>query len=139
MRKPGADGIRRDKRGRPGRGTEPARGSGARRWLAIGALLIAAGTAAAAARGAPPADLKLAPPGQQVTGIGFCRGEYEVTLRDGSTRLFPEYNLSFKTDAGSHGPRPQVPVLVPAGRVGDRAFVVFAGLDELKATPRNSC
>ena len=107
------------------------------RGLATGVVLLM--PAAAAAQLAPPTDLKLAPPSQQVTGIGYCRGEYELTFRDGLARRFPEYNLSFKTDASAHGPRPQVPVLVPAGRVGDRAFVVFAGLDELKAAPRNSC
>lgn len=50
-----------------------------------------------------------------------------MTLRDGSVRGFPEYNLSFKTDSTENGPDPGVSALISAGRVGDRALVIVAG------------
>jgi hypothetical protein len=80
-----------------------------------------------------PPDLKALAPGQQVSSVRYCRGVYEVALKDGSVRSFKEYDLGFKTDTGTRGPDAAAPALVPTGRVGDRAFVIFAGLDELKA------
>ncbi|HEY7648001.1 MAG TPA: hypothetical protein VID04_03270 [Methylomirabilota bacterium] len=109
-----------------------------RRWasagvsLAFGLMVTAAIDAAAWAQREPP-DLKALAPGQQVSSVRYCRGVYEVALRDGSVRSFKEFDLGFKTDTSAKGPDAATPALVPTGRVGDRAFVVFAGLDELKA------
>lgn len=82
--------------------------------LALGSMAVMGGPAGAQ-REAP--DLKALAPGQQVSSVRYCRGVYEVALKDGSVRAFKEFD----------------PALVPTGQVGDRAFVVFAGLDELKA------
>jgi cytochrome c len=79
-----------------------------------------------------PSDLKALAPGQQVSFVRYCRGMYEVALKDGSVRTFKEFDLGFKTDTSARGPTAAAPALVPTGRVGDRAFVIFAGLDELK-------
>jgi hypothetical protein len=64
---------------------------------------------------------------------------WEVALKDGSVRSFKEYDLGFKTDTSPKGPDATISALVPTGRVGDRAFVVFAGLDELKDAPKRGC
>jgi len=93
----------------------------------------------ARAQDRPLANLKDVPRGQQVTGVGYCRGQYDVTLGDGSARTFKEYHLAFKIDSSANGPRPAHPALVPTGRVGDRAFVVFADLDELRGTVQAAC
>jgi hypothetical protein len=47
--------------------------------------------------------------------------------------------LAFKTDSSPNGPKPAKPALVPTGRVGDRAFVVFADLEELRRTLKGAC
>jgi hypothetical protein len=107
-------------------------------WASAGVGLVfvsmltgAMGDAAWAQR--EPPDLKALAPGQQVSSVRYCRGAYEVALKDGSVRSFKEFDLGFKTDTSARGPDAAAPALVPTGRVGDRAFVIFAGLDELKA------
>lgn len=54
------------------------------------------------------ANLRDLPTRQQVTNVSFCRGEYDVSIGDGSARRLKEYS-----------------------GLGDRAFVVFADLEEL--------
>lgn len=85
------------------------------------------------------ADLKNPPPQQRVTAIGHCRSEYDVFLGDGTSRKFREYDLAFKVDSSAQGPVEAKPVLVPTGRVGDRAFVVFATIEELRSAMRAEC
>jgi len=96
------------------------------------ALLLVASASALAQQERPPADLKGVPTGRQVASVSYCSGAYQVGLRDGSTR-------TFKTDTGGSGPAKGTPALVPAGRVGDRAFMVFSGLDELKDALTTRC
>ncbi len=103
---------------------------------AVGLLLMLSGSALAQR---DPTDLKALPPGQQVAALSYCRGVWEVALKDGSIRSFREYDLGFKTDTSPKGPDVTIPALVPTGRVGDRAFVVFAGLDELKTALKRGC
>jgi cytochrome c len=100
--------------------------------LAFASMITVALAGAAWGQREPP-DLKALAPGQQVSSVRYCRGLYEVALKDGSVRSFKEFDLGFKTDTSAKGPEAATPALVPTGRVGDRAFVVFAGLDELKA------
>jgi hypothetical protein len=76
---------------------------------------------------------------QRVMTISYCRGAYDVALGDGSVRTFKEYDLAFKVDSSGNGPSPAKPALVPTGRVGDRAFVVFAKLEELRAAVKAQC
>jgi len=91
------------------------------------------------APGRAPENLKDLSAGRTVNSITYWRGLYEVSLGDGSIRRFKEYDLAFKTDASPSGPPAAKPALVPTGRVGDRAFVVFADLDELRRMPKASC
>jgi hypothetical protein len=74
-----------------------------------------------------------------VEALGYCKGRYEVKLKDGSSRRFQEFGLSFKIDSGPNGPKPGVPTLVQAGKVGDRALVIFSGLEEMKTLPQQAC
>jgi hypothetical protein len=83
--------------------------------------------------------LKVLPERQRVRAVSYCRGAYAVALGDGSVRTFKEYDLAFKIDSSDHGPAPGAPALVLTGRVGDRAFVVFANLDQLHTAVRAEC
>jgi hypothetical protein len=99
---------------------------------------LASSDALAQERTAP--NLKDLPPRQRVMVISYCRGAYDVALADGSARTFKEYDLAFKIDSSANGPNPARPALVvPTGRVGDRAFVVFADLEELRTALRAGC
>jgi cytochrome c len=84
-------------------------------------------------------DLKTVPPDHQVQAVTYCKGVYRLTLKDGSAAEFTEFNLRFKTDSGPNGPDPGAAVLVPAGMAGDRAFVVFAEPDAMKAFLKKTC
>jgi len=105
---------------------------------ATAALLLLL-TGIALAQNRPAANLKELPPGQEVTNVGYCRGEYDVSLRNGTNRTFKEYDLAFKVDSSANGPRQAKPALVPSGRMGDRAFVVFANLEELRGSLKVAC
>jgi cytochrome c len=77
-------------------------------------------------------DLKQVGKDRRVTAIRHCGDAYHVTTEAGRTTPFWEFNLRFKTDSSPLGPSPGKPVLAPAGMRGDRAQVVFSGLDDLK-------
>ena len=77
-------------------------------------------------------DLKQVGKDRRVTSIRYCGDAYHVTTEAGRTTPFWEFNLRFKTDSSPLGPERGKPVLVPAGMQGDRAQVVFSGLDDLK-------
>jgi hypothetical protein len=106
----------------------------------IALLLVIAASLGASAQ--PPergsADLKALPADRQVTSVAYCNGAYRLG-KGGSARTFTEYDLAFKTDTGAAGPAKGTPALVPIGRVGDRAFLVFSGLDELKDALTTHC
>jgi len=106
--------------------------------LAISSVL-ALGVGMAFAHEGNIVNLRTAPPDHQVEAAGYCKGEYRLKLRDGSTRWFKEFDLRLKTDSGPNGPQPGTPVLVPAGMVGDRAFVIFSDPDEMKAFLKKTC
>lgn len=101
--------------------------------------VLALGLGVAVAHEGKIVNLKAVPPDHQVEAGGYCRGRYEVKLKDGSTRQIAEFDLRFKTDSSPNGPRPGAPVLVPAGMAGDRAFVIFADPDEMKAFLKKTC
>jgi len=107
--------------------------------IAVLLVLVASTGALAQPPERPPADLKAVPTDRQVTSVSYCRGAYQVALKDGSTRTFKEYDRAFKTDTDGSGPAKGTPALVPTGRVGDRAFLVFNGLDELKDALTTRC
>jgi cytochrome c len=87
----------------------------------------------------PRRNLKEAPPADRVTAIRYCKDTYWVTTAAGKTRTFWEFNLRFKTDSSPDGPTKGAPVLLAASMQGDRAFVIFAGPEELGATIRRKC
>jgi len=84
-------------------------------------------------------DLKGAPSQQRVEALSYCAGKFRVGFKDGSRREFSEIDLRLKIDSGPLGPRAGLPVLVPAGTVGDRANLVFSSPEELKAMLVHSC
>ena len=85
------------------------------------------------------ADLKSLGPEGQVAAIRYCGDTYEVTTVSGQTIAFWEFNLRFKTDSGDKGPRPGQPALLQASMMGDRAFVIFAGPEEISAFIQAKC
>lgn len=76
-------------------------------------------------------NLKKVEPAKQVKTITYCRDTYRVTTADGKTRAFWERNLRFMTDSGKDGPEQNVPAIMPAGMLGDRAAVIFAAPEEI--------
>ena len=60
-------------------------------------------------------------------------------VESGETHQFWEFNLRFKTELQRQGPRTGAPVLIPASMMGDRAFVIFAGPDEISARIASKC
>ena len=84
-------------------------------------------------------DLKALGPRNQVSGIRHCADTYEVSTADGATEPFWEFNLRFKTDGSDLGPEPGRPVLLGAGMMGDRAFVVFRSPTEISAFIQDEC
>jgi cytochrome c len=80
----------------------------------------------------PRSNLKTAGKERRVTAIRHCGDAYHVTTESGRTVPYWEFNLRFKTDSSPNGPERGKPVLAPQGMQGDRAQVVFSGLDDLK-------
>ncbi len=85
------------------------------------------------------AGLKEVGSDRRVKGIRYCGDTYYVTTAAGRTLPFWEFNLRFKTDSSPDGPSRGEPVLLPAGMMGDRAFVVFASPEEMSAMIERKC
>jgi hypothetical protein len=96
------------------------------------AMVILAVAASSWAQPAQPTPLRNLVDDQVVARIGYCQGEYTLTMASGVQHRYPEVNLRFKTDGSRLGPEPGKPALLPAGMRGDRAQVIFAGLEDLK-------
>ena len=96
------------------------------------AVALLSGVPGALAQPASPAPLRNLVDDQVVRSIVYCRGEYALVMASGTQHRYPELNLRFKTDASRLGPDAGKPALLPAGMRGDRAQVIFAGLDDLK-------
>jgi cytochrome c len=84
-------------------------------------------------------NLKKIEPVRQVRALTHCRDTYRVTTADGKTRAFWERNLRFMTDSSKDGPKKDVPAIMPAGMMGDRAAVIFANPDEIGKFIRQQC
>jgi len=84
-------------------------------------------------------DLKEVGPNQRVMGINYCGDAYRVTVGNGKTYTFWEYNLRFKTDSSGDGPKKGAPAIVGQGMRGDRAQVVFADPVEISTYIRKKC
>ena len=78
-------------------------------------------------------------PNNQITAMRYCDDTYTVEVKTGESHLFWEFNLRIKTDSSANGPLPGHPVLIPAGMMGDRAFVVFADPAEISAFIEKGC
>jgi cytochrome c len=85
------------------------------------------------------ANLKELEPAHRVTAIRHCGDTYHVTVANGETVPFWEFNLRFKTDSSANGPRPGHPAFLPASMMGDRVFVVFASPKEISAFIEERC
>jgi cytochrome c len=116
--------------------------------LAAGVVILATLAATASAQRPPMmqgmmqqpmADLKSLPAGQQVASLRYCDNIYYVTTGAGDTLDFPAFNLRFKTDSSDKGPPAGTPALLPAGMLGDRAFVIFADPAEISAFIKREC
>jgi cytochrome c len=109
-------------------------------WLVLVALTaLGAMPGAALAQSGHAEDLSRLPASRQVTRVSYCAGQYRVRLGDGAARDYKEYDLSFKTDSTALGPPAGTPALVPTGSLGDRAIVVFARPEELRAMLDPTC
>jgi cytochrome c len=75
--------------------------------------------------------LKTVDASSRVKSITYCRDTFTVTTEDGKSRDFWERNLRYKTDSSDEGPDKNVPAILAAGMMGDRASVVFASPDEI--------
>jgi cytochrome c len=84
-------------------------------------------------------DLKSQPEARQVRAIQFCGDTYRVTRVDGRTAEFWERNLRFETDSSARGPKPDIPTIMPAGMLGDRAAVIFSGPGEIDSFIEQVC
>lgn len=84
-------------------------------------------------------NLKELAPRQRVTAIRHCGDTYRVTTAGGELPPFWEFNLRFKTDSGTTGPRRGRPAILPAGMLGDRASVIFADPLEISAFIEKAC
>ncbi len=84
-------------------------------------------------------ELKDAKSEALVKTIRYCDDTYTVTTGAGRTLKFWEFNLRFKTDSSSRGPRKNEPVLVGQGMQGDRAQIVFTSPNEIGAFVKTEC
>jgi cytochrome c len=84
-------------------------------------------------------NLKNLDPEVRVQAISYCKDTYTITTANGQTRKFWERNLRLKTDGSGDGPERNVPALIPAGMMGDRADVIFADPSEISAHIAAKC
>ena len=95
-------------------------------------LALLSSSPGALAQPAGPTPLRNLVDDQVVRSLVYCRGEYTLTMANGTQQRYPEFNLRFKTDGSRIGPEAGKPALLPAGMRGDRAQIIFASLDDLK-------
>ncbi len=88
---------------------------------------------------ARPINLKETEKDRQVTEIRYCDGTYHVKTAAEQTIPFWQFNLRFKTDSSKNAPPKGRPVLIPAGMMGDRAFIIFSSPEEMSAMIRRKC
>jgi cytochrome c len=84
-------------------------------------------------------NLKNLDPEDRVQTISYCKDTYTITTANGQTRKFWERNLRLKTDGSGDGPERNVPALIRAGMMGDRADVIFADPSEISAHIAAKC
>lgn len=87
----------------------------------------------------PMPSLKKLPPERLVKSVRYCDRKYFVATVAGDVLEFREFDLRFKTDAAEQGPRRGTPALLPAGAMGDRAFLVFSDPAEISGAIEKKC
>jgi len=85
------------------------------------------------------ANLKELAPERAVQAVKYCKGQYLVSTGAGDVLEFSEFNLRIKTDMSDNGPAEGKPALMPAGMMGDRAFLVFTQPGEISGYIENKC
>ncbi len=78
-------------------------------------------------------NLRTLEPEDRVQSMTYCKDTYTVTTANGEARKFWERNLRLKTDSSGDGPEKNVPAIVKAGMMGDRADVIFADPSEISS------
>ncbi len=78
-------------------------------------------------------NLRKLEPEDRVQSMTYCKDTYTVTTANGEARKFWERNLRLKTDSSGDGPEKNVPAIVKAGMMGDRADVIFADPSEISS------
>lgn len=84
-------------------------------------------------------DLTELGPERQARSIRYCEGLYFITRATGQETAHWEFNVRVKTDSSENGPKKGTPVLVSAGNVGDRWFLIFSGPDEISRLIKRQC
>ena len=84
-------------------------------------------------------SLKELPGEKLVKSVRYCDRKYFVTTVAGDVLQFREFDLRFKTDAAEQGPRRGTPALLPAGGMGDRAFLIFSDPAEISGAIEKKC
>jgi cytochrome c len=87
----------------------------------------------------PMPNLKELPAERSVKSVRYCDRKYFVTTAGGDVLEFRDFDLRFKTDAGDQGPRRGAPALLPAGMMGDRAFLIFSDPGEISGYIEKEC
>ncbi len=90
-------------------------------------------------RGVAPTPIGEATPGQRIASIRHCADSYFIRTEDGTERPHWEKNVRLKIDSTETGPPQGVPVVLPTGRMGDRIYVIFRSVDDLRALVSEGC
>ncbi len=90
-------------------------------------------------RGVAPKPIGTPAPEDRVTGLRHCGDSFFIATADGRETPYWEKNVRIKVDSTETGPPPGVPVLRETGRMGDRVYLLFRSLADMKAWPREDC
>jgi cytochrome c len=94
---------------------------------------------AAWVRGVAPQPVGDAPPEARVTAMRHCGDSFFIATADGAETAFWEKNVRIKIDSTETGPPEGVPVLIESGRMGDRTYVIFRSVAELRSFIAEKC
>lgn len=90
-------------------------------------------------RGVAPEPIGEPDPRHRVTGLRHCGDSFFIATADGREVPYWEKNVRIKVDSTETGPPPGVPALRETGRMGDRIYVLFRSLDDLRRWLREDC
>lgn len=90
-------------------------------------------------RGVAPEPIGEATPAKRVASIRHCGDSYFIATEDGAVRPYWEKNVRLKIDSDVTGPPAGVPVVLGTGQMGDRVYVIFRSVDDLRALVGEGC